>query len=129
VVQLSGRGIANPLPELSASITQAGFGNAFMGLAVPVQLTLRNIGQVPVVIAGLVAMGDFFAAHACTTIAAGDSCAVTVYFMPRRVGRLTGTLFVSSNAEASPLRIELSGVGCSFPSVSRARFGGALCGP
>jgi hypothetical protein len=38
-------------------------------------------------------------------------------------------LFVNSNAEGTPLRIDLSGVGCSFPSVSRARFGGALCGP
>lgn len=129
VVQLSGRGIANPLPELSASITQAGFGNAFMGLVVPIEFNLRNIGQVPLVITNLVARGDFFAAHACSTIVPGGTCPVTVYFMPRGVGRLTGTLFVNSNAEGSPLRIELSGVGCSFPSVSRARLGGALCGP
>jgi YVTN family beta-propeller protein/parallel beta-helix repeat protein len=128
VVQLRGVGEVNPLPALMASISQAGFGNAFVGAAAQITFELRNIGQVPVVIDSIAPLGDFLASHACTTIPALGTCPVTIYFVPNGVGRRAGSLAIRSNAEGSPLRIDLSGTGCMIPSVSRSRFGGLLCG-
>ena len=128
LVPLRGLGLFNSLPELAASLSQAGFGNTFVGSASRVTFDLRNMGEVPVVIESIAPVGEFFVSHSCGTIAVLGTCTVTVYFVPHTVGRQVGSLVVLSNAERSPLRIDLSGIGCAIPSVSMSRFGALLCG-
>jgi hypothetical protein len=130
VVSLTGTGTFNPVPELALSATRLGFGNVLIGSAPQMALTLTNIGMVPVALDGIVAIGDYLVSGDCgATIAEGASCTVNVRFFPRMRGQQGGALEIRSNAEGSPHRVQLSGVGCSVPSVARSRARLDPCSP
>jgi hypothetical protein len=130
VVSLAGIGTFNSVPELVLSVTRLGFGNVLLGTATPMALTLSNIGMVPVALDGIVASGDYLVGGDCgAAIAAGASCTVNVSFFPRMRGQQGGALEIRSNAEGSPHRVQLSGAGCSVPSVARSRARLDPCSP
>ena len=130
VVDLSGTGTFNSVPELALSVTRLGFGNVLLGSATPMALALTNVGLVPVALEGVLAIGDYLVTHDCgTTIAVGGACTVHVTFFPRMRGQQGGALEIRSNAEGSPHRVQLSGVGCSVPSIASSRVRSNPCAP
>jgi uncharacterized repeat protein (TIGR01451 family) len=124
-VALSGRALATPEPQVTLSATSVGFGNRFVGAPSNPQLvTLTNSGLAPLNVSGIFTTGDFTVTHACpATLAPAASCLLTVRMFPRLAGVRVGTLQVFSNAPGSPHGIELSGTGCSLPSLARQRLG------
>jgi hypothetical protein len=52
-----------------------------------------------------------------------------VSFFPRRVGLQEATFELASNAADGPHAVQLSGIGCAFPTITRARVGHPVCGP
>jgi hypothetical protein len=129
-VALSGIGLANPLPSLGVSVARVGFGNAFLGSVNTADIVLSNLGQVPVVFASFSLIGDYLVSNTCgASLGAGASCTVQVTFLPTTPGARSGALEIRSNAEGSPHSVELSGVGCAIPSMTRARLGAMRCGP
>ncbi|MEP7069258.1 MAG: choice-of-anchor D domain-containing protein, partial [Usitatibacter sp.] len=130
IVDLNGIGVVNTVPQITLSVARLGFGNTLVGVPVAAQVLVRNVGQVPVVIQGVVASGDFFVAHACgTAIAVGATCTLNVSFFPRMLGGSVGGIEIRTNAFGSPHGVQLSGVGCTIPSFARARSAQPLCGP
>ncbi len=130
VVDLSGIGVVNPIPQISVSVARLGFGNTLMGVPVATQVLVHNVGQVPIAVGAIVASGDFFVAHDCgTTLAVGATCSLNVSFFPRVTGGRGGAVHIFTNAFGSPHEVQLSGVGCAMPSLARARSGQPLCGP
>jgi len=129
-VTLTGTGVENRVPVLELSATHIGFGNAFIAMAVTREVTLKNTGQAPLLIAGILTTGDYFADGAClTTIAPGASCTVHVTFFPAAPGGRSGVLQVTSNAFNAPTAtVNLGGTGCFVPTPARARAGVLLCG-
>jgi YVTN family beta-propeller protein len=129
LVTLSGAGLVNPLPSLGLSVTRVGFGNLFLGSANTVDVVLSNLGQVPVVFASFYLSGDYLVSNTCgATLAVGATCTVQVTFSPTTPGVRSGALEIRSNAEGSPHTVEFSGVGCTMPSMTRARLGTMRCG-
>lgn len=130
VVALNGTGTFNPVPQITLSVTQLGFGNTLLGVPTSAQVVIRNVGQVPVAIESIVATGDFFVSQTCgASIAVGGTCPLIVSFYPRMTGGTSGGVEIRTNVTGSPHQVQLSGVGCAIPSVARARFGGLVCGP
>lgn len=129
-VSLTGIGVENRVPLIELSATHMGFGNAFIAMGVAHEVTLRNTGQAPLLIAGITVTGDFFSDGACLgNIAPGASCTMRITFLPTTAGGRNGVVQVTSNATNTPtLTVSLSGVGCFVPTPSRARFGVLLCG-
>jgi hypothetical protein len=128
-VVLTGTGAENRVPVLEVSATRLGFGNAFIGMPVTLEVTLRNVGQAPLTVTGFAFSGDFFADAPCvTTISPSASCTVHVTFVPSSPGRQAGVMEIHSDAADSPHPVDLGGTGCFLPSPSRARFGILLCG-
>ena len=130
IVALSGAGVFNAVPQITLSVTRLGFGNTLLGVPVSAPVVIRNVGQVPVVIESVVASGDFFVGHSCgISIAVASTCTLNVSFFPRMTGGRAGGVEIRTNALGSPHEVQVSGVGCAFPSLARARSGGLLCGP
>jgi hypothetical protein len=128
-VTLSGTGLANPLPSLAVSVARVGFGNSFLGSVNTADIVLSNLGQVPVVFASFTLIGDYLVSNPCgASLAVGASCTVQVTFLPTTPGARSGALEIRSNAEGSPHSVEFSGVGCTIPSMTRARLGAMRCG-
>ena len=129
IVSLTGTGVENNLPALELSATRIGFGNAFIAMGVGRDVTLRNTGQAPLLIAGILVTGDYFWDGAClATIAPGASCTLRITFFPTIAGGRNGVMEITSNAANSPHDVFLSGTGCFVPTPSRARFGVLICG-
>jgi hypothetical protein len=130
VIRLLGNGIENLEPALEVSVTQVGFGNAFVGQHITRDITLRNVGQAVLQVSEIVAPGDFLTNGACIgPIAPNASCTFAVTFAPSGAGGRGSQLQILSNAPDSPRFVTLSGSGCFVPSPSRARAGMLLCGP
>ncbi len=130
VVDLSGTGTFNPVPQIELSVTRLGFGNTLMGVPVSAQVVIRNVGQVPVTIQSVTATGDFFVGQSCgVTIAVAGSCTLNVSFFPRMTGGRLGGVEIRTNASGSPHEVQVSGVGCALPSFALARLATLLCGP
>jgi len=128
-VNLAGSGTVNSVPALALSVTQLGFGNMFVGTVATMDVTLTNIGQIPVALFSITASGDFVESDNCGgSLGVGAACTVHVQLLAAVVGSKGGTLTVVSNAAGSPHHVDLSGTACSIPSISRTRTHPLLCG-
>lgn len=127
-VALSGRAVSTPEPIATLSATSLGFGNRFVGApSSPQVITLTNTGLAPLNITGIFTTGDFTRTHDCpASLAPAASCQITVHMLARLPGGRFGLLSVFTNAVASPAVVELSGTGCAFVSLARARLGLSL---
>ncbi len=111
-VTLTGTGIA----AVTASPTSLAFGNQAIGLkssASPV--TVTNSQTTALTIKSITSsLGDYTTTTTCpltpSTLAAGGSCTVSVFFTPAAAGSRKGTLTISDNASNSPT-VSLTGTG------------------
>ncbi len=109
-------------PLVSLSPTSLTFGPQVVSAPnVPQVVTLTNTGGLPLSITGIAVTGqnsnDFAQVNNCpvnpNTLAAGDSCQITVYFFPVDTGTLAAAVTITDNAPGSPQNLPLSGVGVS----------------
>jgi len=106
-----------PVPVVGFDPAPLNFGTQTIGGTYPAQTaTITNVGQAPLVIAGVDASGGGFTvkdASTCSgaTLAVGAKCHVDVSFTPTAVRDFDGTLAIASNAPASPATLALHGTG------------------
>jgi hypothetical protein len=130
VVSLSGLGTFNLVPQITLSVARLGFGNTLMGVPSTSRILVTNVGLIAATLHGAFASGDFLVGDSCgLSLAVGAVCAIDVSFFPRRVGLQEATFELASNAAGGPHAVQLSGIGCAFPTITRARVGQPVCGP
>jgi uncharacterized protein (DUF2141 family) len=102
-----------PYPIATLSPTSLTFGTQLAGTpSSPQTVTLSNTGSATLDISSITASANFAETNTCgASVAAGASCAITVIFMPRSSGVLTGTITITDNASNSPQTIALTGTG------------------
>jgi hypothetical protein len=75
-------------------------------------LEITNDGGGAVTFTGMLATGDFAQTNTCgATLAAHDSCKVSVTFKPTAPGKRVGNLPLRDSASNSPQVVDLSGKG------------------
>jgi hypothetical protein len=124
-VALSGTGTTPAVTLVPGSLA---FGNQLLGTTSPAQnITLTNSGVAPLVISSIglagANTGDFAQLSNCplspSTLAAGNSCTISVTFAPTAAGARTANVTVSSNAPGSPHTAGLGGTGVApAPAVT-----------
>ena len=126
-VELSGIGIAAPVPQVSLLTTAIGFGNAVLaGGAAPQSIVLTNTGTAPLLITSIIALGDFTQTNNCgASLAPNATCIVSIGFNPAAIGNRTGELIINSNA--TPVAVRLSGTSCRVFSLATLRQFLTLC--
>lgn len=113
------------VPGLALSSGSVMFPATVDGVASAAQtLTLTNPGTAPLSSLALAVSGanaaDFITTNNCgSTVAAGQTCSISVIFKPSLAASESATLTVAANAAASPLSVGLSGTG-SAPNFSLA---------
>ena len=112
-IALSGMGVAPTISLTPASLT---FGGQSMGATSPAQTsTLRNTGNMPLIVYGIAVDGDFAQTNNCGTgFDAGLSCTIGVTFTPTGNGTRSGRLTITDNAPDSPQSVALTGSGPDF---------------
>jgi Carbohydrate binding module (family 6)/Protein of unknown function (DUF1573) len=99
--------------SVSLSPASYNFGSATPGTGTSwVTFTLTNSGSSAVTISSVTVSGPFVVSSNCgSSVAAGGSCPIYVYFAPTAAGSFTGTLTVDDNGSNSPQTSALSGTG------------------
>jgi len=113
-VSLSGTGTQ---PAALLTSTSLNFGNQTVNVAsAPQVTTLTNSGNATLTITtvGITGTnpGDFTQTNTCgSSLAAGNSCNITVTFKPPTTGSRSAAVSITDNAPNSPQTVSLSGVG------------------
>jgi len=111
VVTLTGTG-GGPAVSLPSSLD---FGNQVKGTSAAQNVALTNSGNAPLLISSITASGGFTQTNNCgSSVAASQSCQVSVNFAPAATGAQAGTLTVNDNAGGSPHTVALTGNGTDF---------------
>jgi FG-GAP-like repeat len=85
----------------------------------PQTATLMNTGSQPVTISSISASAPFSQTNNCpASLAVGASCKIQVVFAPKSTGKINGALSVEDDAQGSPQKVALSGVGKSMVKLS-----------
>ncbi|EKF74995.1 hypothetical protein A11A3_06061 [Alcanivorax hongdengensis A-11-3] len=100
--------------NIKADPEEVDFGMVQGGLTKDMSVTISNTGGQPLGVNGVslggADAGSFMQTNDCTTVAAGDSCTVTVTFMPTGEGERNGTLTIASDDPDTPsLDVPLTG--------------------
>jgi hypothetical protein len=75
-------------------------------------VTVTNHGSTALSNSGISISGNFAQNHTCgSSLAAGASCTINVFFTPTAIGTRTGTLSVNDNGGGSPQKVTVSGTG------------------
>ncbi|MBX3014973.1 MAG: choice-of-anchor D domain-containing protein [Caldilineaceae bacterium] len=138
LVNLNGLGIS---PEIEVSTTAIDFGSVDVGEVATRTVTISNTGSGPLVFAGisLDSLTNFgLGSGGCGligTLAAGESCTITLTFEPTLAGALAATLTILNNDLDEAIQIiGLDGIGAAllYPeidiSVSEVDFGSVQVG-
>ncbi len=114
-------GVVPSLAPVSASPSSLDFGTQTQGTTstTPLTATLTNNDSVAYTISSITITGtdagDFTATNNCpaptSTLAAGNSCTISVTFKPSDVGTRTAKVVVNDRASNSPQTVYLSGTG------------------
>ena len=113
-VALAGTGVA---PGVSLSPTSITFANQLVNTRSAGQtVTVTNTQTTTLTINSIALVGgnngDFSLSTGCgSTLAAGRSCTVTLYFRPTAVGSRSTTLTITDSAVGSPQTVPMSGTG------------------
>jgi phosphohistidine swiveling domain-containing protein len=119
-VQVSGTGVAQQSPQLTANPSSINFGNVTVGSSSSKQTTLSASGAA-VTISSDGSTSSEFAIVGLTlpvTIQAGQNLSVTVQFTPNASGNASGSVGFTSNAVNSPTAVQVSGTGVAAQSHS-----------
>jgi hypothetical protein len=98
-------------------------------------VVLSNTTSLPLAITELTVTGDFSVGDSCTTVPAGGTCAISLFFTPSARGARTGTLSLRAASDSQAYVIQLDGSGGAnlSPVLSvaplRIGFGNAVIGP
>ena len=109
---------SSDLPQVCLSPSSLSFTNQPVGIPSPaLSITISNCGRATLNISGIGVIGansgDFsYSAPACSTIAAGSSCLVSVRFTPTLGGNRSAALAITNDATGSPSVITLTGKAC-----------------
>jgi hypothetical protein len=148
-IALSGTGITSGAPAVTFSPTSLTFGSTVVGQTSQCSgspcVTLTNTGTANLVINqnGVTITGTnstdytFTGSNTCnsgtgtTTIATGNSCAITIQFTPSAAGTRTATISVADNASGSPHTVSVTGTGvtpagCGSPVATIGSY--VICG-
>jgi len=109
---LQGTGISSGVESLSPA--NLDFGSQIIGTkSSPQYVTLSNMGNGALGITGISVSPSFFSQqHNCgSSLAAGASCTIAVWFAPKLKGMLVGSLTVQTDGSGSPQGVSLSGTG------------------
>ena len=116
-VTLEGVGTAGR-PTVSISNSSLTFPEEQPGVQSPPQtVTVKNTGTEMLMITNVEVKGDFMALPASTCInmgsevSPGATCSVVVVFVPLGTGARSGEVVVADNADDSPQKVGLSGIG------------------
>jgi hypothetical protein len=108
VVSLAGVGTFVGLSPLSLSFPAQVVGT----ISTSKPITVTNHGSPALTISAISTTGDFAQNHTCgSSLAAGASCTISVFFTPTATGTRTGALSVSDSGGGSPQKITMSGTG------------------
>ncbi|MFZ0394731.1 MAG: choice-of-anchor D domain-containing protein [Terracidiphilus sp.] len=109
-MQLSGTGTAPPTDTLGA--ISLAFPSTIVGVPSPAQnVTLTNSGGNPLTSISVSTSGPFQQSNNCTTqLIGGESCAISVVFIPTAAGKQSGTLIVSDILRTQTVAVEGTGI-------------------
>ena len=103
-------------PQASISPTSLNFGTVKFLTLWAKNVTVKNTGTQPLkingvqVIQGTSDWDDYFFVNFCpSTLGAGKSCLITVFFFADDLGVRTATLNVYNNSSTNPLQVSLTG--------------------
>lgn len=102
---------------LTFSATSLSFGLLQIGLTSPSQtVTVTNVSSHSVAFGSITSSGDYAQTNTCpATMAAGQSCAITVTFTPTATGARNGAVTLKDNCPGSPTQtIGLTGTGVTL---------------
>ena len=115
-VALTGTGTA-PAPLVSLSPSSVAFGNQVVNTTSSAStVTLKNTGNASLTISSVVLTGSnpgqFALVNPCgTTLAAGNSCVLSLTFAPTVVAAESASVTITDNAAGSPHTVALTGTG------------------
>lgn len=115
VIALSGTGTA---PALALSAQRLEFGAQTLGSASNTQsVIVSNAGTATLEIHSIAVLGDFGFTGCATplSLAAGESCQLSIKFLPTAIGERSGSVAITTNAVGSPHAIALTGSGTPAP--------------
>jgi hypothetical protein len=109
-VPLIGVGV---LPAVTISLTSLDFPRQVIDTTSGAKtVTLTNSGLGILNISSVVATGPFAETNTCgSTVNSGDSCTISVTFLPTTIGALTGAVTVTDNAASKTQALALTGIG------------------
>jgi hypothetical protein len=110
-------GVTSPTPLVLVTPSNISFPAQYVGTSgLPQSATVTNNGNAPLSITSVTTSAtDFGTLNACgSTVAAGSSCAIGVFFDPTASGARPGTLTINDNAPGSPHTVALNGTGQDF---------------
>jgi hypothetical protein len=110
-------GSTPPAPVASISPTSIAFPSQYVGTSgLPQNVTITNTGTATLSITGVTtSTSDFAQLSACgSSLAAGASCQIGVFFDPTASGSRSDTLTITDNASGSPQTVGLAGTGQDF---------------
>ncbi|HKV64223.1 MAG TPA: choice-of-anchor D domain-containing protein [Candidatus Acidoferrum sp.] len=112
-VIVSGKGVA---PVANVSPTAFDFASQLIGVkSNPQTFNLSNTGDLALSISSISISGDFAQSNNCgTSVATGQSCAITATFTPTSSGTRAGSITINDNAAGTPHTVTLSGNGVDF---------------
>jgi Abnormal spindle-like microcephaly-assoc'd, ASPM-SPD-2-Hydin/Repeat of unknown function (DUF5648) len=107
-------------PAAQLSVSALTFAATSVGLtSAAQQITVTNNGTLPLVVGAVSANSpDFSANTACSTVAVGANCTITVTFAPTASGARSATLQIVHNGAGGQSTVALSGVGVAAPVAS-----------
>jgi FG-GAP-like repeat len=103
-------------PSIALFPTNLAFSPELVGrVSAPLTILVSNPSIVALVIADVVASGDFAQTNTCPispgTLAPGTNCVISVTFTPTQLGLRTGTITIADNSLAGRQLLALSGIG------------------
>ena len=108
------------------------FGNvALAQQSAPVSVTLTNNTGSPITVSGAtVSTGFTLTNNACSTLMPGLGCSISVTFTPTALGTVTGAMFITDSADATPIEVVVYGTGVPAVTLtpSPLAFGNAPVG-
>jgi hypothetical protein len=96
---------------LTLSTSTLDFGYVDVGQEVTKQVVVTNRGPATVTVGGVFTPEAFTTTDDCTTLAAGQSCTVTVTYAPTSGRNDSGYLQIDSDSASGPNTVELTAIG------------------
>ncbi len=110
-----------PVSSVRLSTTSLTFGSQTIGTgSVSQAVTLTNIGSTSLSITSIATGTNFSQTNSCgSSLKAGQTCTITVTFVPVRASLVTGAVTITDgDTTSSPQTVSLSGTGLARPTVT-----------